>query len=358
MHGLSILPDALLVTILSFLPTRVAARTSVLSRRFRHLWQTIPFVQLNGGGLRDHPDKFIAMADGVLLNRTHPLVSLRLDLDFRSPSVSDSYVLSLLTKALSLGLRHLTILGYLDSVPILPTIFSINSLQTLSLMLPLYPFPGRPQPYLKFPSPFTLPCLKSLSLGFCSADPASLTQLVSELCSLEDLLLVTRSINTLSLSSQSIKTLQLIIREQVHTIELFLPSLESLHLNKCRSFSSMFCIHGEFPLLKEAFIKLFKVHGEDVNAVSKLLNSFGHLEELTLYIKERERGKCPKPILLQPGKNLLKFPNLKHLDVSLCFHEHNFEAITMMIHNSPALESVKLVHEIPNFIGASRGRKR
>ncbi|KAJ4805308.1 FBD-associated F-box protein [Rhynchospora pubera] len=363
---LSSLPDELLVTILSFLPTPIAGRTSVLSRRFRHLWQAIPSVQLISGSRKKDRDKFIAMADYVVLNRniSHPLLSLRLKFNssfYGYPSLSDSYIPSLLAKAHSLGLRNLTIEGFIDLVPILPTIFSINSLESLSLESGFYPHPG---PYHILPSGFTLTCLRNLSLELDNVEPASLSQLVSELCSLEDLHFSASTMDRLSLSSRTMKRLELIIRidhSQLHTLELFLPSLESLHLDRFNSFSSLssrFNIHAEFPLLKRASITLITVEGKDVNAISELLNSFVHVEELTLSVEESEFVKCPEPILLQPGKGLPKFPNLKHLDASLCFHEHNFEAITMVLHNSPALESLKLVHEIRKFTGVSRGRKR
>jgi hypothetical protein len=53
--------------------------------------------------------------------------------------------------------------------------------------------------------------------------------------------------------------------------------------------------------------------------------------------------------LLEPGKDLPSFPNLKHLDVNMYFHEHNFGAIAAFLCHSPALESLKLIHEVHNF---------
>ncbi|KAJ1256709.1 hypothetical protein BS78_K330000 [Paspalum vaginatum] len=44
---LSGLPDSLLEYVLSRLPSRQAARTSVLSRRWRHLWRTLPCVDVD-----------------------------------------------------------------------------------------------------------------------------------------------------------------------------------------------------------------------------------------------------------------------------------------------------------------------
>ncbi|KAJ1688797.1 hypothetical protein LUZ63_012952 [Rhynchospora breviuscula] len=45
MDHLSNLQDELIITILSFLPLDIAARTSVLCRRIRHLWEASPSLQ-------------------------------------------------------------------------------------------------------------------------------------------------------------------------------------------------------------------------------------------------------------------------------------------------------------------------
>ncbi|KAJ3684182.1 hypothetical protein LUZ61_013346 [Rhynchospora tenuis] len=357
---LSILPDELLITVLSFLPTRMAARTSVLCRRFRHLWEASPSVQLVG---IYNSHKFIAMADRVLLHRnpSHALLTLQLELSYLRSSLPDSYVPSLLAQAHSLRLRHLTVQAPSNRlVSILPSIFSIDSLWSLSLQLSSYPLI---KPYHIFPSGFTLTCLKSLSLQLYGVDSAvQLNQLLSQLCSLEDLQLETNAIDKLSLSSRTIRTLKLIIGSDAiqDIVELFLPSLESFHFQHENSefLSGMCRIHGQVPLLKNAVIRLYNLHAEDVGAVMKLLSFISHVEQLTLRLKESVDEKYPIPILLEPGKDVPNFPNLKHLIVGLCFHVHNFQAVIMMLHNGTALESLKLVHEIPKFTGLAKGRNR
>ncbi|KAJ3684175.1 hypothetical protein LUZ61_013339 [Rhynchospora tenuis] len=260
-NHLSNLPDDLLITILSLLPTCIAARTSVVSRRFRHLWKASPSVQLIIGCL-PHPcdDNFIAMVDRALFHRDpcHPLVSLYLHYDFVS-SLPNYFLPSLFAKARSLGLRHLTIECFLID-HLLPDIFSINSLESLSL-----PDIGSS---LEFPSGFTLTCLRNLSLSLdgSNSGPSKITQLLSELGSLEDLDLSIRDMERISLSSQTVRKLRLMSRntgyKRLHTVELFLPSLESLRIKSCSSLSSLAHLHGEVPLLKRAVISLHRVHAE------------------------------------------------------------------------------------------------
>ncbi|KAJ1701255.1 hypothetical protein LUZ63_001034 [Rhynchospora breviuscula] len=339
---LSTLPDELLITILSFLPIHIAARTSILSRRFRHLWEASPSLYLTTRSC----SKFVDMADRVLLHRnpSYPLLSLRLD--YYASLVQDLYVPSLLAKAHSLGLRHLTVDG-LDIKPILPSIFSINSLQSLSLS-----FPVLTENFI-FPSGSTLTCLRSLSIEVRAIYPIDeLGRFIYDLCSLEDLNLQIHADDTHILCSNSIRKLKLIMfgrTVRLRNLWLLLPSLESLYLETPRLLSSVFHIDADVPLLKKAVISLADVHAEDVNAVTRLLSSISHVEELSLRVVELWSEKHLVPILLEPGKDVPNFHNLKRLDVHLCIHEHSFEAVIIMLHNCPNLESLKLVHEIHEF---------
>ncbi|XP_078182388.1 F-box/FBD/LRR-repeat protein At1g51370-like [Carex rostrata] len=357
MDRLSNLPDELLVTIISFLSTHIAARTSVLCCRFRHLWDASPSLALISYVLpRPQSKNFIAMAERALLRRnpSHPLHRLCLKVSHWDRQNAIAIIPSLLTKACSLDLHHLTMEGFSlsDFLPILPIIFTINSLR--GLLLHLLPTPCRYPEELNFPSGINLTCLRNLSLKLFDIDMANFNKLLSELCSLEDLHLHIRGTPGFSLSSQTIKKLKLIITrrtEKLDMVGLYLPLLESLHLELQFTFRNMYHIHAKVPSLRTSVIKLGFVREKNISTVDGLLNCISHVEELSLHLHDCTGMKHPIPILLESGKDVPHFHNLKHFDATLSFHEHNLVAVIKMLHNCPILKSLKLVHEVPELTG-------
>ncbi|KAJ4807112.1 FBD-associated F-box protein [Rhynchospora pubera] len=362
---LSNLSDELLIIILSLLPTRMAARTSVLSRRFQHLWKASLSVDLTANQYTNN-ETFEAAASSAILSRepSNSLLSLTLDLSYAYDDSNMPYTFftSLLVKARSLGLRHLTIRSnFWDFHPIIPTIFSIDSLE--SLHLPAI----NSEILMAIPSNATLPQLKSLSF-FWAHNSVEFNQLLSKLSSVQYLGLEMYFTRSYSLSSQTIRKLELDVLGCSKKVEFFglsIPSLEvlvlHLEIGQCQSLPR---IEGDMPFLTKAIIVLEGLHKGDIGAVDHLLNCVSNVEDLSLSldIKEsafvNEEEKYPFPVLLEPGKAVPDFPNLKHLDVKMCFHEPNLGSFIALLHHSPALESVKLVHKVPRFTGRKRTRKK
>ncbi|KAJ1688787.1 hypothetical protein LUZ63_012942 [Rhynchospora breviuscula] len=360
---LSALSDEVLLSILSLLPIRVAARTSVLCRRFRHLWKASPAINLIDYDEYEYEEpepktknsNFVAMVTSALLRRepTNSLFRLHLFIavDY-TWNVSDSFLCSLLIKARSLGLRHLTLKTDNVGIPeaIIPTIFSIHSLHSLHLPI-FYQFD-----YI--PSDATLTHLKTLSLSSLRTCLAEIIQLLSQLPSLENLSIGFDRMddyddhpslqNEYTLSSPTIRMLDLYIPSPEYvSLDLYLPLLEILHLYIDIQYAPKLpCIEGDMPSLRKAVIVLRGIHKGDVAAVAQLLNCVSSAEELSLDIKESMDEMYPFPILMKSSKDLPKFPGLKHLNVTMCFHKHNFDAIVTLLHHSPALQSLKLVHTV------------
>ncbi|XBI85221.1 hypothetical protein VPH35_093402 [Triticum aestivum] len=76
------LPDELLSHVLSFLPSRDAVHTSLLSRRWRHLWRSAPAIHVRGEG-----DAFCAFVNSLLMGRdaasAPPLRSFEIDANLK-----------------------------------------------------------------------------------------------------------------------------------------------------------------------------------------------------------------------------------------------------------------------------------
>ncbi|XP_078166801.1 putative F-box/FBD/LRR-repeat protein At4g13965 [Carex rostrata] len=180
---LSVLPDEVLITILSLLPTHIAARTSILSRHFRYLWKASPSVDLRFTYHRSFKHStYVSMANSALLTRTpsNPLIHLNLHIGSPLPcDLTDSFISSLLVHAHALGLRHLFIDDNSDfeySESVLCSVFSISTIESLSIRIDS-----------TFPSQITFTRLRSLSINFTTDNWTQFQRLLSELCCLEDL---------------------------------------------------------------------------------------------------------------------------------------------------------------------------
>ncbi|XP_078154128.1 FBD-associated F-box protein At5g56370-like [Carex rostrata] len=292
--SLSDLPDEVVITVLSLLPTCKAASTSVISRRFRHLWKASPSVDLSL--LKSiSRSSYVTMANSSLLSRTrsssNSLLRLRLDLGYPVSlyHLTDSFFCSLLVHAHALGLRHLTIDGnwdFVDFEPILCSVFSISSLESLSInILPI-----------TCPYTITLTRLKSLSINLVSYNSTQVQELLSELCCLEDLhLRITYGFDVVCLSSRTIKKLNLLLLDggptdyhEPDSLVLTMPSLELLCLTNLSFRADVPLIHGEIPLIRKAVLTLDCLCRKHVTEVAQFLNCISHVEELSLNLKEKE----------------------------------------------------------------------
>ncbi|KAF3321367.1 F-box/LRR-repeat protein [Carex littledalei] len=349
---LSALPDEVLIIILSLLPTRRAARTSVLSPRFRHLWKASSSVDLSFAYCSSFKHStYVSMANIALLSRTPSNPLLSLDLKIGSPLSCDltdlqAFISSLLVHAHALGLRHLTIDGFSD----FPSVFSISSLDSLSIRI-----------NSTFPSKIAFTHLRCLSINLTTKTSTQIQRLLSELCCLEDLQLhVFAEIEIVCLSSRTIKKLELFFDYiDIDSLGLSMPSLEFICLvyqchYGCRNIP---LIHGEIPFIRKAVVTINCLRQEHITAVVQLLNFISHVEELSLDLEEYGFSGYPFSVLMEPGKEMPTFPNLKHLDMSICFHEFNFDAVVTILHHCPTLESLILHHKPPDMYAVEWGKR-
>ncbi|CAJ2678307.1 unnamed protein product [Trifolium pratense] len=226
---LSDLPNCILVHILSFLNTKEAVQTSILSKRWKPIWKYLPTLTLdysNFSTLKSF-DKFVSR---VLSLRDNSTALHAIDFDCNGSIESGLlkrvayYVLSHNSKLLRLGIDVKGDIG-----DILPCISSCQTLTSLKLSISPkghYNF-GR----TLFPKSLNLPALTCLHLGnfaFCAGDDGrvepfsafnKLNSLIIDNCTVKDA-------QILFISSQTLFSLTMRNHSfDVYQIELSAPSL-------------------------------------------------------------------------------------------------------------------------------------
>ena len=202
---LSDMPDSIVLHILSFLNSKDAVQTCILSRRWKDLWKQLPSLILHASDFRTVKiyDKFVpkvlSLRDGSLALHT---------LDLQRHGVTQPRLLErLLSYAISHDVQRLGISVECDIAQLPSCLFSCQTLTSLKLYVYSRHLPeGR----TSLPKSLNLPALTSLHLecfAFCASDndraePFSgcnrLNNLVIRSCTLRDAKVLCISSATLS----------------------------------------------------------------------------------------------------------------------------------------------------------------
>ncbi|ESQ55127.1 hypothetical protein EUTSA_v10027464mg [Eutrema salsugineum] len=132
------LGDDIICHILSYLPTKEAALTSVLSKRWRNLFVLTPNLHLDDHHqVSDHGEDFIDFVDRVLAVSNDLPLTLKKSISIKCrKSVEDDtgHVTRWLTNVLKLGVQYLDIEVIADDVVLMPLeIFTCNTIVELKL---------------------------------------------------------------------------------------------------------------------------------------------------------------------------------------------------------------------------------
>ncbi|XP_042387004.1 F-box/LRR-repeat protein 25-like [Zingiber officinale] len=134
---LSNLPDELLIHILSFLPTLDSIRTSVLSRRWRHVWTSVPVIDFSYLQLKSTMIKrfFASRGDESASRLRLSGPSFNCDFNCESSMSRDILICTMVDYAKSHDARHVTLLRFFfqylsdcffDQLFVWPSLESLN----------------------------------------------------------------------------------------------------------------------------------------------------------------------------------------------------------------------------------------
>ncbi|CAH2074130.1 unnamed protein product [Thlaspi arvense] len=274
MDRISVLADDLLIKILSYVPTKVAVSTSVLSKRWEYLWMWVPKLEyidykdpdddVSVSSLRRYRD-FIHKK--LPLHRAPIIESLSLAFDHRLFRPED--IRLWIEIAISRGVRELIIYcgpSYDDLEVALPSsLYTCKTLETLKL--------EGTQVVLDVPPRVCLPSLKTLKLeSVTCGDEDSLGSLLPCCPVLEDLAIAREegdNMEVLVVNHPSLQKFSLLIEDHCSgdgSVTIDTPSLKHFRVEDIRDRFTYSIKH--MPQLEEAEIYVFRGLQHFVEAIT------------------------------------------------------------------------------------------
>ncbi|XP_020865818.1 putative FBD-associated F-box protein At5g56700 isoform X2 [Arabidopsis lyrata subsp. lyrata] len=329
MANISDLSDELLVKILSFLPTKVAVSTTVLSKQWEFLWMWLPKLEFyfryrseSSAWLTDFIDK------NLPLHKAHIIESLRLHSLYGKLHPEDlkpwvGIAVSRCVRELSIHLSP----AMKPAVSMPSSLYSCNSLVTLKLDGQMI--------LVDVPRMVCLPSLKTLQLGCVTySNDDSLRLLLSYCPVLEDLFIDREgydNVRKLVIIVPSLQRLTLIIDQDCSSdgYVMVTPSLKYFKVDDYRSESS--CLIEHMPELEKANISLMldiEKHTE------RLLKSITTVKRLTLRMTFNSGEETVYP-------DGIVFSQLENLKVYIC-SENWSKLLVHLLKDSPQLRILDL----------------
>lgn len=233
MDRISILPDDVLIHVLSFLSTREAAQTCILAKRWREISAFVPVLRLNldefltdgenlenNERLKDCEYKFQQFMNGVMANRKCPNLDKFECIWCIYENYSDASM-EWLDRVALLNPRAISVLIFRKTVLDVPQlVFSCASLQELELSL----YTDDLRTVMK-PNLINLPALNYLELASVTLEDDFTQKLFSGCPALESLSLAHCDLGFSDISSEVLKTLVIEECDQISQIQICCPCL-------------------------------------------------------------------------------------------------------------------------------------
>ncbi|CAL9246617.1 unnamed protein product [Arabidopsis halleri] len=329
---ISELPDALLLKILSFLPTNIVVATSVLSKQWRSLWKLVPILEFDSEDYESEHYTFSEIVCKSFLSHKAPVLE-----SFRLQFGSEQ--LNLVDIGLWVGIafsRHLREL-VLDFYPAEPgtgmtftfpsSLCTCNTLETLKLVLCIL---------VDISSPVVMKSLRTLHLEFVRyKDESSIRNLLSGCPGLEELRLYRGDDSDI----------------EVFTIEV--PSLHRLTVHDNNDGPEFWGYLINAPSLKYLLIEELRCPEFCLNAPELMEANIAHVTSIT---NDKFLGSLTsvKHLLLNLSPLKITYPtgSIFYQLVSLEMYTREAEwwnLLTIILENSPKLQVLKLTDRSLNF---------
>ncbi|KAI8012320.1 F-box/FBD/LRR-repeat protein [Camellia lanceoleosa] len=283
---ISNLPDEILSHILCFMPTKYAARTSLLSTRWKSIWTSVHIIDLDSFSERGHNERssgFMDFVDRLLLLRNSPNLNkfrLRCRFGYYNPYRLNSWICTVI----KLNVKELVLNFKIDQLVVeLPrSLFTSVNLVVLKLAGDVF---------FRFPMPVFWPSLKVLHLhSLTFLDDDSFQNILSGCPVLEELDIERTNrgdnIKTLCICSSTLKKLCMYNSSSgtslQHSVVIKAPVLEIFQLNDF--VSSVFDVDELPSLVKANFSFYFENHRNKdyYNGVVGLLGKISNVQHLEL----------------------------------------------------------------------------
>ncbi|XP_020967265.1 F-box protein At4g09920-like isoform X3 [Arachis ipaensis] len=284
MNRISLLPNSILCDILSYLPIKEAVSTSILSRRWRHVWKDLQILDIDDRLFWSRRRyRFDSYVNAILTQRNadYPIQNFRLT----SHESSEDLILTWLDAVIGPHLQELYLrIGLMRAIKLPESIFTCVLLKSLVLRHGIYL-----DNYPEFPNVY-LPSLKNLHLDPVDVDPS---KLLSGCPVLENLKLILQ--NTTREGSyvyaptiQMPRTLKSLtfedytsLMEEIGVRKLYTPFLEYLRMTTVASPKLQVSVIN-FPNMVEAHLEICHERVEHGVWVPKLLQALRETKLLAL----------------------------------------------------------------------------
>lgn len=350
---ISSLPDDISSHILSFLPTKEAASTSVLSKKWRYLFAFVPnldldeSVYLNPENETEVSSSFMDFVDRVLaLQGNSPLHKFSLKI---GDGVEPDRIIPWINNVLERGVSDLDLHVYMETEFVFPSeMFLSKTLVRLKLML---------YPLLEFEDVY-LPKLKTLYIDSCYFEKygIGLTKLLSGCPILEDLVLDDIPWCTWDFASVSVPTLKrLTFSTQVRdefpkSVSIDTPNLVYLKFTDT--------VAGKYPKvnfdsLVEAHIDLRLLQGHQGYGENDMVGNATDFIMRICNVKTLYLSSNTLQVLTYSCDAIPIFNNLTHLTIE-SNPEVGWQSLPGLLKNSPNLETLifqGLIHKATDKCG-------